>query len=328
MKTHMPRHFTVFLLAAFPALSRAEPPKMSRGDIIVLAESGMGYSYWWGHGRWREDGDQQGSCSGSCPNCTHTGSYGADCSGFVAKVWQVPEASDVTVDLHPYSTWNFYNESTHWTRISRSELEEGDALVRRNSKGGHVMIFAGKNERGYQVYECNSCKKGCIFQTRTTLGSEYVAIRRKDIQNKEICDDQEDNDGDSKIDCDDPDCNCTQCPGEEIHCGDVVHGTNAGGVNKIDVHTGCSEWDESGPEKFYVLRDAGPCHVYARLEVDDEDVDLDIFALENACTPEACKESGDTQAYFGVDPAKVYYIVIDGYAGDAGNFTLTVECND
>jgi len=326
MKTHVLS--IVAWLVAFPTLTWADPPQMTRAEIIDLAESGVGYSYWWGHGCWREDGEQTGSCSGSCPSCTHSGSYGADCSGFASKVWQVPEASDVTVNQHPYSTWHFYNESTHWYRIERSELQEGDALVRRNASGGHIIIFASKNERGYQVYECNSCRRGCIFQTRTTLGSEYVAIRRRDIGNQEICDDQEDNDGDGKIDCDDPDCECDQCQGEEIHCGDVVHGTNAGGTNNIDMYPGCSEWDESGPEKIYVLRNAGPCHVYATLEVEGDEADLDIFALENTCSPDACKESGDTQAYFGVDPAKVYYIVIDGYAGDTGNFTLTIECND
>jgi hypothetical protein len=302
MKTKLSGYSIVVLLTAFPLLLWAAPPQMTREEIIDLAESGVGYSYWWGHGRWREDGAQTGSCSGSCPNCTHSGSYGADCSGFAAKVWQVPEASDVSVDLHPYSTWNFYHESTHWYRISRSELEEGDALVRRSSRGGHIMIFAGRNERGYQVYECNSCRRGCIFQTRTTLGSEYVAIRRRDI-------------GD-------------ECQAEEIHCGDVVHGTTVGGENNIDMYTGCSEWDESGPEKMYVLRDAPPCHVYAKMEADDEEVNLDIFALDSSCTPEACRESGDTQAYFCVDPGKTYYIVIDGYEGAAGSFKLTVECNE
>ena len=39
-------------------------------------------------GRWRADGTDHGSCSGSCPSCSHSGKYGADCSGLIAKAWQ------------------------------------------------------------------------------------------------------------------------------------------------------------------------------------------------------------------------------------------------
>ena len=62
-------------------------------DIFARAKLGVGYSYYWGHGSWRDDGTIPGSCSGSCPSCSHTGQYGADCSGFIAKVWQVPSPS-------------------------------------------------------------------------------------------------------------------------------------------------------------------------------------------------------------------------------------------
>src|SRR5262249_39357532 len=83
---------------ASSAMSHANPPPMTRDQIIQRGRmatnptGGGHYSYWWGHGRWRTDGKYQGSCSGSCPSCTHYGSYGADCSGFVAKTWQVPSA--------------------------------------------------------------------------------------------------------------------------------------------------------------------------------------------------------------------------------------------
>jgi uncharacterized protein YgiM (DUF1202 family) len=104
------------------------PPEVSQ--MFSLARSAVGYSYYWGHGSWGLDGANHGSCSGSCPSCSHTGSYGADCSGFVAKVWQIPSASPVTVDRHPYSTYNFVNDHTHWSRVNRSTLRPGDALQR------------------------------------------------------------------------------------------------------------------------------------------------------------------------------------------------------
>ena len=53
----------------------AAPEEMTRDAIAKMGESIKGYSYWWGHGRWRSDGEQHGSCSGSCPSCSHSGSW-------------------------------------------------------------------------------------------------------------------------------------------------------------------------------------------------------------------------------------------------------------
>ncbi len=54
----------IFLLA--PS-AMAAPEPMSRQEILDLASSAVGYSYWWGKGCWRSDGADRGSCSGSCP---------------------------------------------------------------------------------------------------------------------------------------------------------------------------------------------------------------------------------------------------------------------
>ena len=46
----------------------------SRDDALSRARSGVGFSYWWGHGRWIPGGLSSataGSCSGACPNCSH-----------------------------------------------------------------------------------------------------------------------------------------------------------------------------------------------------------------------------------------------------------------
>ncbi len=94
-------------------------------DFITRAKAGVGFSYWWGHGRWSMAGPggstPAGSCSGSCPSCSHSGSYGADCSGYVGKIWRVPSSnSDVTVDQHPYSTGNFVADTSLWRTVSRA----------------------------------------------------------------------------------------------------------------------------------------------------------------------------------------------------------------
>ena len=155
-------------------------PEVAR--IFELARSGVGYSYYWGHGSWGTDGRNRGSCSGSCPSCTHSGRYGADCSGFVAKVWQIPSASPVTTDAHPYSTYNFYNSATRWSRVSRGSMRPGDALVYNASGSGHIVLYESGSDPWGSVwlYEARGCATGIVHNLRA-MGSSYVAIRREGL---------------------------------------------------------------------------------------------------------------------------------------------------
>jgi hypothetical protein len=148
-------------------------------DIFARARLAVGYSYYWGHGSWRDDGATEGSCSGSCPSCTHAGQYGADCSGFVAKVWQVPSASPITLDAHPYSTASFYNDQIYWKQVPRSTLAPADALVRRDGTSGHIALYeSGADPFGaVWLYEARGCATGVVHDLRT-VDSSYIAIRR------------------------------------------------------------------------------------------------------------------------------------------------------
>jgi uncharacterized protein YraI len=152
--------------------------------MLSRASAGEGFSYWWGHGRWLESGPSsstRGSCSGSCPSCSHSGSYGADCSGFVAKVWRVPSSnSPVSVDSHPYSTYHFRNQTGggQWSQISRGSVRPGDALVYNNGSAGHIVWVRGGDGWGaMDLYEARGCSYGIVRNTRS-LGGDYVAIRR------------------------------------------------------------------------------------------------------------------------------------------------------
>lgn len=153
-----------------------------RDGAISRAQSGVGFSYWWGHGRWLPGGptsSTRGSCSGSCPSCSHSGSYGADCSGFVAKAWQVPGSNtSLTTDAHPYSTYNFYSETTHWNRISRESIARADALVYRSGGSGHIVLYESGSPWGsHWVYEARGCSAGIGHNLRS-FSSSYRTIRR------------------------------------------------------------------------------------------------------------------------------------------------------
>lgn len=152
---------------------------ITRDKIIELASYSDGYSYWWGHGRFRTDGSDAGSCSGSCPSCTHGGSHGGDCSGLVGKAWQVPAPSDLDHDDHPYSTVNFRNDTTHWDPIDRGAAIRGDAFVHNENGAGHTYIYEKGDPWGdHWSYECKGCSWGCVHDLRTA-NDTYIAIRRQ-----------------------------------------------------------------------------------------------------------------------------------------------------
>lgn len=153
----------------------------SPANALARAKSSVGFSYYWGGGAWTASGanaTNAGSCTGTCPNCTHKGKYGADCSGMVAKAWQYG-VKDLTVNSHPYSTIDFVTDlAGKWSTVSRGAMKSGDALVYRRNGAGHIVIWEkGDGWGASTVVECRGCAYGCVYNTRS-FGSEYKAIRR------------------------------------------------------------------------------------------------------------------------------------------------------
>jgi cell wall-associated NlpC family hydrolase len=147
-------------------------------DAVSRAESGVGFSYWWGGGCWKPGSSDKGSCTGSCPGCTHGGSYGADCSGYVAKVWQVPGTSSVSTCSHPYSTYNFANETREWRTVARGSAKQGDAFVYNENGAGHIFMMDNGDPWGWmKAYEAKGCSYGIVHGSRTA-GTSYKVIRR------------------------------------------------------------------------------------------------------------------------------------------------------
>lgn len=168
-------------------LQKVVPPSNGGGSsavdaAVTRAKAGVGFSYWWGHGRWLTSGptsSNKGTCSGNCPSCTHGGSYGADCSGYVGKIWQVPSSnSDVSVDSHPYSTVNFDASSSLWSTVSRSSLQKADALVYNANGEGHILLYeSGDGWGNLWSYEARGCSYGIVHNLRS-CSTTYKGIRR------------------------------------------------------------------------------------------------------------------------------------------------------
>ncbi len=154
-------------------------PSSARQQATGRAISAWGFSYHWGGADWDPTSQSPGSCSGSCPDCTHSGANGADCSGMVAKAWVVPpDNTPLTKVWHPYSTNEFRNSTAYWKQITRGNAVEADAMVYHSSGAGHVFFVYGGDPWGtITAIECRGCADGCVYNNRTA-SSSYVAIRR------------------------------------------------------------------------------------------------------------------------------------------------------
>ena len=153
----------------------------SPAGAVQRAKSGVGATYWWGHGRWfpfAQGGSNAGSCTGSCPNCSHSGATGADCSGYVAKLWQVPSTNtSLTSDSHPYSTLNFKVDSSQWRTVSRGSAQVADAFVYNVNGAGHMFLYEnGDGWNWMNAYEAKGCSAGIVHNLRTA-SSAFKAIR-------------------------------------------------------------------------------------------------------------------------------------------------------
>ena len=153
---------------------------VSRDGIINACKAFVKFSYWWGGARFKLGSTSYGKCY-SPTFSGHSGSYGADCSGFAGKVWQLPNAMPFDKNLHPYSTYHFLNQTNYWTHISKNDIKRADALVYNSGKSGHIVIYESGNAWGkVWTYEARGCSYGVVHNLRS-VSSSYRARRRKGL---------------------------------------------------------------------------------------------------------------------------------------------------
>ena len=162
---------------------------------------------------------------------------------------------------------------------------------------------------GQSCYEDACCETSC---DGLLCGDDGCGGTCGDCEAGFVCDDQG---------------QCIEAPkcevAKPIACGDLIELDNTGYQNLLNDYS-CSGFDESGPEvgfEFVALVDEE-----ITVSIEDGDIDLDLFLLEGACTAEECLDYTGISASFEVLHGLTYYIVVDGYKGDAGPFTLTLVC--
>ena len=154
------------------------------------------------------------------------------------------------------------------------------------------------------------------------------------------CVDGQDDDDDGLIDCEDPDCEgqeacpLPQCdPGWTLDCGGVDSWRNygAGSTDLLDDYA-CTIFTQHGPEFSY--RFTAPLDGDVTVSLTGVTADLDLMVLSvpegGECLAENCIASGDLDgddtATFTASAGTTYYIVVDGYNGNQGSYTLRLDC--
>ena len=123
---------------------------------------------------------------------------------------------------------------------------------------------------------------------------------------------------------------CACEPGNLVKCGDSLPWANDafGATDNIDAWA-CMAGDYSGKEYAFSFKSASPKLVTVSLSKEQKPVD--VFVLEasadNACLPGNCVKAHVSKAEFIAEAGKIYYIVADGKAGQAGKFDLFVDCS-
>lgn len=109
------------------------------------------------------------------------------------------------------------------------------------------------------------------------------------------------------------------CSGAYALTNGTAYNSTTIGANSNIVDYSCTAWSETGPEKVHTFTLSQAATITATLS--NLTVDLDVFLL-GSCNDDNCLTYGDVSLTYPSLPAGTYYIVVDGYSGASGSYTL------
>lgn len=137
-------------------------------ECLTLGRTGVGSEYWLGHACWSTSNREWG---------------GSDCSGFVAKAWQVPRRSSIYEDYHPYSTTDLFTQRYHWYPVGRSTAYKADAVgypPPPGKKYGHAVLYYYGSAYG-QAFVYEATPPRIVAHWRDLSGSGWYVRRRHNL---------------------------------------------------------------------------------------------------------------------------------------------------
>jgi len=173
------------------SLDAAPPSPWSRSSAYALGETGLLEKY---------DSNQANSVWSDDDTWNETG---ADCSGYVNKVWQVDQFKTISQNYHgPYSTWHWYNNQVDGAYqlalpVGGGAIEQLniDVWVRRwtqpsnGATGGHMGVWEGSYDAATSKWKLwhakgtdwgilHEYKGASYFQAFSLDGKDYTVSRR------------------------------------------------------------------------------------------------------------------------------------------------------
>ena len=118
-----------------------------------------------------------------------------------------------------------------------------------------------------------------------------------------------------------------------LACGDSLASETTAGAGSSMAGYVCGEFgvDETGPERVYRIEPPAPKWVTVTVTPGGI-VDLDLFVLGGTCASDACFRfsagTGTEAAAFSAGAGAPAFVVVDGYNGAEGAFSLVVECGE
>ncbi len=286
--------------------------------------------------------------AGGCPvNCQakwhlpcgfyHEGSTGSDDATW-ANQWY-----ECTNDSYPGGEFAYYFVAPYDGELTLSLTNESTAtevfVLDAGDGGCSATTCAAVGESSVTTNMVAGQRYYVVVDSYWNTWGSYTITSQCTPSAEQVCKDGKDDDGDGAVDCDDADCfGAAECapqacqPEWVLGCGDSdVWSTLLGGATSgVSSYNGCSAIGAyPGPEYAYVFdaEATGPVTV----SLSDEAAETDILVLEggigktcNGAT--ACVASGMDAVSFDAVAGQRYYLVVDGYQGASGSFSIAVDC--
>jgi cysteine-rich repeat protein len=117
-------------------------------------------------------------------------------------------------------------------------------------------------------------------------------------------------------------------PAYDLACGsaDSWSTENVGSTDLLDGYS-CSTWNESGRE--YAYRFISDVTGDVTVNLSDLAVDLDLFVVSESgagCDANGCVSHGDNTVTFAATAGETYYVIVDGFNGASGSYTIDLAC--
>jgi len=182
--------------------------------------------------------------------------------------------------------------------------------------------------------DCSSCEADC---GKCPVCGDGECVPPESCQNCEVdcgkCGTCGDGSCSGTEDCGNCPADCGACEGSCVPTGTLACGASssndlakAGATDNV-ISYSCNEFGYQGPEYTYTYK--ASCDGIATVTLSNETSATDVMVLSEegaGCDPSECIGYGFNSVSFDVVAGGVYYVVVDGYNGASGKYTIALAC--